>query len=99
MSEETQAQLPQTQPAPPVENTSRGDQPKAATLIEQADSAAKRVEDASRKAEETLKRMEELYARQMFAGKTDAGQAPREETIDDKAAKMAEQSLRRYNRF
>jgi hypothetical protein len=46
------------------------------TLIEKAEIAAKRIEEANKKTEELLRRQEEIATKALLGGKSDAGQAP-----------------------
>lgn len=45
-------------------------------LIDRAEAAAKRMEEANQKAEELLKRNEELAARYVMSGRSEAGNGP-----------------------
>lgn len=77
------------------ENTEQ-EQPQSSTLIENATSAAERLEEANQKQEELLNRQEELMARQQLGGKADAGQEaekPKEETAEDYAKRVMANDL------
>lgn len=61
-----------------------GNKSKAPSLIESADSAAKRLESANSKAEELLKRQEELEARNRLGGRSVSTQTPEKKEDDPK---------------
>ena len=68
-----------------------GDKPKNASLVDGAYAAAERIEAANKKQEELIQRQEELIAKQMLAGRTEAGQVkekPKEETPEEYAEKI-----------
>ena len=68
-----------------TKDSDEGDKPKSRGLIDDANSAAERLEAANKKQEELITRQEEIAAKQLLAGKTEAGQAPvKEEPISDK---------------
>ena len=72
------------------------EKPQSSTLIENATSAAERLEEANEKQEELLNRQEELMARQQLGGKADAGQEPEkpaEETPEDYAKRVMSNTL------
>jgi hypothetical protein len=64
--------------ADPKEDTRAGDKPETAPLIEQANLAAQRLEEATAKQSEILNKQQELYARQRLGGFTEGGQAREE---------------------
>ena len=68
-----------------IKDSDEGDKPKSRGLIDDANSAAERLEAANKKQEELITRQEEIAAKQLLAGKTEAGLAPvKEEPISDK---------------
>ena len=74
MSEETKTEESQEQKTTPDTNT--GVQPETASFLDRADTTAKRLEEAYNKTAELLARQEELYARKLLAGKSEAGSKP-----------------------
>ena len=60
----------------PITNNDKGNKPKKAELIEQANSAAERLERANEKTEELVRRQEELAAREVLGGRSEAGNRP-----------------------
>lgn len=72
-----------------VENTAEGSEREATTLLEQANAAAKRLEEANIKAADNLRRQEAIRAREALGGNTDAGQPSKvEETPQEYAKKV-----------
>lgn len=67
-----------------------GSVPKTASLIDNANAAAKRLEEANKKQEELLNRQEELMARNALGGTTSAGKEPekKEESAQDYVKKV-----------
>jgi hypothetical protein len=61
------------------ENTREGDKPQSSGLVDDAYDAAERLEDANEKQEELLERQEALFAKQLLAGKAEAGKSPERE--------------------
>lgn len=53
-----------------------GVQSETASVIERADTLAKRLEESNKKTEELLKKQEELEAKRMLAGRSSAGFTP-----------------------
>jgi len=72
------------------ENTDEGLQPESTKLIDDANSAAERLETANKKQEELLNKQEQIMAKQALAGRADAGQQSekKEEVSDTEYAKM-----------
>ena len=68
-----------------TEDNDEGIQPKTDDLITDAYSAAKRLEEANAKTEELIKRQENLHAKQLLSGHTEAGreEKPKEETAQE----------------
>lgn len=72
-------------PTPPKEE---GDKPKAISPIDAANNAAERMEKANLKHEELLKKSEELEAKKILGGTTEAGvQIPKQEETPAEYAK------------
>jgi len=67
------------------EDTGKGDKPQMPALIEQANTAAERLELANKKREEILQRQEELMAHQRLGGYSEAGmhEQKKEETAEE----------------
>lgn len=55
------------------ENTNDGNKRETTSLIEQANAAAKRLEEANKKKEELLKQEQEIEARRVLGGVTEGG--------------------------
>ena len=90
MSEE-KTQQPTTEN--PKENITDGDKPATGSIIDRADTNAKRLEEANKKTEELLGRQEAVAARMMLAGRADAGtpmKTPQEEARDKAIAEALE---------
>ncbi len=69
----------------PAEDTGKGNKPKTPKVIDDANSAAERMEQANEKRELLLQREEELAANRQLGGETEAGgQAPVEKKLSDK---------------
>lgn len=58
----------------PAKNIGDGNIPETTSLLDQADRTAKRMEEATKKFEELVKRNEAINARMMLAGRSQAGQ-------------------------
>lgn len=95
MSEE-QTQEQNAQPAPA--NTDAGDNSGTISLIEKADSVAKRMEEANRKSEELLRRQEEILSRQLLSGRAMAGQTQKSPELTQ-AESDAEEAKKAVARF
>ena len=61
----------ESEPAP--KNADEGDQSQTTELIERANATAQRLEEANRKQEELIKRQEQLTARSILGGRSEAG--------------------------
>lgn len=70
------------------------------SLIDKAESIAKKIEEGNKKFEELVKRQEQAIAKQMLAGRADAGQINKtpEETMDAEAQRMADATINRFRR-
>ena len=55
------------------DNSGEGDKPESTQLIDDANLAAKRLEEANKKQEDLLNRQEELAAKTALGGKAEAG--------------------------
>ena len=74
-----------------VEDQDYRSEPKASSLIDNANSAAERLEAANQKQEQLLNRQEEIYAKNQLAGRAEAGLvAPqlKEDTPEEFAEKI-----------
>lgn len=82
----------------PANNIGNGNKPETASLIDRADSVAKRMEEANKKAEEHLARMEQVLARQMLSGRAEAGTSnkSKEQTDLEKLEAEVKATLARY---
>ena len=72
-------------------DTGEGDKPKTPQSIVDANAAAKRLEEATLKHKEQLDRQEDMIARKILGGGTEAGQTtekPKEETPEEYARKI-----------
>ena len=65
---------PEKKPAPA--DTGEGVQPKASTLVDDANTAAERLEKANERQAELLRQQEDLEARKALGGRSEAGQSP-----------------------
>jgi hypothetical protein len=72
------------------EDAGEGIQPKAATLVDEANTAAQRLETANERKAELLRQEEDLEAKRALGGRSDAGQAPvkKEETPQEYRARI-----------
>ena len=69
-------------PEEPTGGSEEGNKPKASTLVDDANTAAERLEKANERKAELLRQEEELMAKKTLGGRAEAGQAPvkKEET-------------------
>jgi dienelactone hydrolase len=95
MSEE-QTQNTETQSAPA--DTNEGNIIATPSLIEKADSIAKRMEEANKRAEELLERQESVAARLMLSGRSYGGtiQKTAEQLLAEKDAEEVKKALSRF---
>lgn len=79
------------------EDTKIGNVEEAPNMLDRADATAKRIEEANAKTEALIRRQEQVAARMLLAGKTNAGQvkSPEEMTKDSDE----EKALAIVNRF
>lgn len=93
MNEETTAERT-------AENSGEGNITSTPTLIERADSAAKRMEEANKKSEELLARHESILARNMLSGRAEAGtiQKSPEQTEKEMIDKQVAETMKRFSR-
>ncbi len=82
MDEQTEEKTEEKKPEESTGDTKEGNKPKTSTLIDDANSAAKRMEEANERKSELLRQEEELMAKRALGGVTEAGQTPvvKEET-------------------
>ena len=80
----------------PKDDTGKGSQPKASSLIDGANAAAERLEAANAKTEELVIRFEEVSAKARMAG-VEAGQVIKEETQEEKDAKQVTKMLETFS--
>ena len=66
-----------------TETENRGNKPEAKTLIDEANAAAERMENANERKAELIRQEEELAAKRALGGRSEAGQAPVKEEISD----------------
>ena len=83
-NEETE---PQEKPEDAVGDNDKGNKPKTPKVIEDANSAAERMEAANEKREELIGREEELAANRHLAGESEAGQPSEKKEETDKEYK------------
>lgn len=77
-----------------------GDKYEGVTLIDDANAAAERLEEANKKQEMLLKKQEAILARQALGGQTEAGQSPeKKEETDKEYSDRIDQEIRegKYN--
>lgn len=81
----------ETQPKETTTNDSNsGDEPKANTLIDDTNLAAKRTEEATKALKDQLDRQEELFVQNRLSGRAEGGSQPiPKETEDEKWAREA----------
>lgn len=98
MSDETQTNETTTTTGEETtdENSDNRDQPEAAGLIDKANQAAERLEAANKKTEELIRRQEQLAAKQMLAGRSEAGQTQPQKTPEEMAEQKARETLANY---
>ena len=66
------------------EDAGKGSEPKAATLVDEANSAAERLEKANERKAELLRQEEELAAKKALGGRSEAGaQAVKPKKLSD----------------
>lgn len=91
MSEEKEEKKEGEQPTD--EDTKEGDKPEVYKPIDDANLAAKRLEEANKEKRELLDREEELLAKRALGGSTEAGAAP-VKPKEPTAEEFAERALR-----
>lgn len=74
-----------------TENSTDGNESKEPSLVERADTAAKRLEEATKKAAEERAKLEELEARRALGGRT--AQTKTEEKKEDNPEEYARKAL------
>lgn len=70
----------------PTEDTGEGDIPESVKRIDDANLASKRLEAANKKQEELQIRAEELEARRILGGRSEAGQVAEKSFTDEEKA-------------
>lgn len=80
-------------PEAPEEDSGDGDNSKTHSLIEQANSAAERLEKANKVQEELIRKEEELQARRRLGGETTGNQKPEKEIDPKERAKKYADSV------
>ena len=78
MDESTEEKTKKEEPKEPISKPEKGSEPKASTLVDEANSAAERMEKANERKTELLKQEEELMVKKTLRGVTEAGAAPLE---------------------
>lgn len=74
-------------------NTGEGNKPQTTPLIDIANAAAERMEKANEETARLVARQEELEQRRALGGRSEAGNAPKQKTDDEK---WAEEAKERY---
>jgi len=87
MSEETKTEQPTT-------NTNEGNQPSTISIVERIDSSIKRLEDVENRVNTKMQQYEQLIARSLISGRSDAGTAVKLETPEEKAKREAMEFLK-----
>lgn len=75
----------------PAASAGAGDKSAAASILDRADALRKGLEEQNQKSEELLKQHQELLAKQILGGRSDAGQQPipvKEETPQEYAKRL-----------
>lgn len=73
----------------PAADAGEGSEPETTQLIDDANLAAKRMEDANKEKKDLLDREESLAAKKVLGGRSEGGIVKKEETEDEKWAKDA----------
>jgi len=78
------------EPKDTTDDNAKGDKPESSTLIEQANAAAQRLEEANKRQEELLNRQEELQAKRILGGRTEGSRESvvEKETDQEYSAKL-----------
>lgn len=88
---------------PPTGDPGAGSKPETTDLIERAHSVAERLEKANLQAQKIVERHEQLMAKALLGGRSDAGNTsvPKtpEQELDEKAEKMAMDARKRHYGF
>ena len=81
-------------------DTNAGNQPETISLIDKADSVAKRMEEANKKSEELLARHEAILARQLLGGRAIAGEPmkTKEQIAIEEVDEKVKRTLAAYGR-
>ncbi len=90
MNEQKEEVKEKKEPEVTVSNFGEGDKPKESTLIDDANSAAERLEKANERKTELLRQEEELTAKKVLGGRAEGGIAPveKKETDEEYTAKV-----------
>ena len=81
--DETKEKTEEKKPEKPTGDTEEGNKPQTSTLIDDANSAAKRMEEANERKAELLRQEEEFAAKRALGGRAEAGQTPVKEKLSD----------------
>lgn len=79
-----------------VKNQEQPEQPKANTLVDEANAAAERLEKANERKAELIRQEEELAAKKALGGQSEAGQPqkPKEETPKEYADRIMKNNVK-----
>lgn len=80
-----------TEEPKPTEDSGDGDKPTTTTLVDEANLAAERLEEANKRKTELLKQEEELIAKRRLSGEAEAGQESVKKSEDEKWAEDAKE--------
>ncbi len=83
MDEPIKEKTEEKEPKKPADDSDEGSKPEVYKPIEDANLAAKRMEDANKEKRALLDREEELVAKRALGGTTEAGQQPVKKEISD----------------
>ncbi len=100
MAEELEKKAKETLEArkdePASEDTGKGSKSEASGLVDKANVAAERLEKANEKTEALVNRLEEVTAKRMLAGKTEAGQEAKEKTQEETDQEEAKRRVEEF---
>lgn len=89
---QTQEQVPQSAPV----ESGAGNNPEETGLVDSAHSVAERLGKQLDEYKQLLNRQEQLYAKQLLAGRSRAGEVVKVKTEDDVAQEEADKFLERF---
>jgi len=91
---ETDTKAEKGAPEAPQKEEKEQPQINSTEMIDRANAAAQRLEEANKKQEELIKRQEALQVRQLLGGKAEAGTPQKEETPEEYTKRVMENRTR-----